>query len=151
MSTALLIIDVQKTSCKNIGIAKAIERLQYDYEHVFISRFVNQGSPLIPLMQWAGYENEELAFISAPHAKVFDKNIYSSFIEELTAFNEVHLCGYDTDACVYKTAMDLIEHNVRPVVLTQLCGSENERFHQIGLELLRRNIGKRNLKQVYPE
>ena len=146
MSTALLVIDVQKSSCKDSGIATAIERLQYDYETVFVSRFVNKDSPLIPLMQWTGYDDEALAFTPAPHAKVFDKNGYSSFIEDLTAFDEVHLCGYDTDACVYKTAMDLIEHNVRPVVLTRLCGSETEHFHKIGLELLKRNIGKQNLK-----
>ena len=146
MSVALLIIDVQKASCTNAGIAQEIERLQYDYEHVFVSRFVNEKSPLIPLMDWAGYDNEDLAFTPASHAVVFDKNIYSSFVKELTAFDEVHLCGYDTDACVYKTAMDLIEHNIRPVVLTKLCGSENERFHQIGLELLKRNIGQDNLK-----
>ena len=146
MSTALLIIDVQKSSCKNASVAAAIEKLQYDYEHVFVSRFVNEKSPLLPLTQWAGYDDEELAFTPAPHAVVFDKNVYTSFIEDLTAFDEVHLCGYDTDACVYKTAMDLIEHAIRPVVLAHLCGSENERFHQIGLELLRRNIGERNLK-----
>ena len=146
MSTALLVIDVQKASCKNIGIAEAIEKAQYDYEYVFISRFINKASPLVSLMPWDGYDNEELAFTPAPHAKVFEKNIYSSFIEDLTAFNEVHLCGYDTDACVYKTALDLIEHNIRPIVLTRLCGSENEHFHQIGLELLKRNIGEGNLK-----
>lgn len=145
MSTALLIIDVQKASCKDAGIAASIEKLQYDYEHVFISRFVNKDSPLIPLMSWQGYDNEDLAFTPAPHAKVFDKNIYSSFIDELTSFDEVYLCGYDTDACVYKTALDLIEHNIRPVVLVHLCGSENERFHKIGLDLLKRNIGERNL------
>ena len=146
MSTALLVIDVQTSSCSDINIAKAIEKLQYDYENVFISRFINKESPLIPIMQWNGYENENLAFNPAPHAIVFDKNIYSSFIDKLKDFNEVHLCGYDTDACIYKTAMDLIEHNIRPVVLTHLCGSENEHYHQIGLELLKRNIGKANLK-----
>ena len=147
MSTALLVIDVQTASCTNSEIAAAIEKLQYDYENVYVSRFINKESPLIPLMPWNGYENEALAFNPAPHAIIFEKNIYSSFIEDLKKFNEVHLCGYDTDACIYKTAMDLIEHNIRPVVLTHLCGSENEHFHQIGLELLKRNIGVSNLKR----
>ena len=146
MSIALLIIDVQKTSCTDTAVAKEIERLQYRYEHVFASRFMNKASPLIPLTQWNGYDNEELAFTPAPHTKVFDKNIYSSFIEDLTVFQEVHLCGFDTDACVYKTALDLIEHNIRPVVLTTLCGSETDHYHRIGLELLKRNIGAVNLR-----
>lgn len=146
MSTALLIIDVQKACCTDPSVAKEIEKRQYDYKHVFISRFINENSPLISLMPWNGYDDQDLAFTPVPYAKVFDKNIYSSFIEDLTAFDEVHLCGYDTDACVYKTALDLIEHNVRPVILTGLCGSENAHYHQIGLELLKRNIGSRNLK-----
>ena len=146
MSAALLIIDVQKASCTNTAVAQEIERLQYDYEHVFISRFVNKASPLLSLTRWKGYENEELAFTPAPHAAVFDKNIYSSFIEDLTAFDEVHLCGFDTDACVYKTALDLIEHNIRPVVLTALCGSETDHYHRAGLDLLKRNIGAVNLR-----
>ena len=146
MSAALLIIDVQKACCTNPSVAKEIEKLQYAYEHVFISRFVNKKSPLIPLTQWNGYDTEELAFAPAPHAVVFEKNIYSSFIDKLTAFDEIHLCGYDTDACIYKTALDLIEHNVRPIVLTDLCGSSCDHFHQIGLELLKRNIGIANLK-----
>jgi len=146
MSTALLIIDVQKASCTNPALAKEIEKRQYDYEYVFISRFVNKASPLIPLTQWNGYDKEELAFIPAPHAKVFNKNIYSSFIDDLMIFDEVRLCGYDTDACVYKTALDLIEHNIRPVILTDLCGSASDHYHQIGLELLKRNIGTINLR-----
>ncbi len=146
MSAALLVIDVQKSSCTDPSVAKGIEKLQYDYEHVFVSRFVNKDSPLLSLMHWNGYDDEDLAFTPAPYAQIFDKNIYSSFIEDLVVFDEVHLCGYDTDACVYKTALDLIEHNIRPVVLTYLCGSENDYFHQIGLELLKRNIGTNNLK-----
>ncbi len=145
MQKALLIIDVQASSVTKTDLIAKIEKLQYSYEHVFVSKFINKDSPLIPLTGWNGYENEDLVFQPAPFAVVFEKNIYSSFIDDLKNFNEVHLCGFDTDACVYKTAMDLIENGVRPVVLTKLCGSAKERFHQIGLELLKRNIGEDNL------
>lgn len=145
MQKALLIIDVQASSVTKPTLVAEIEKLQYSYEHVFVSRFVNKASPLIPLTGWNGYDNEDLVFQPAPFAVVFEKNIYSSFIDDLKEFDEVHLCGFDTDACVYKTAMDLIENAVRPVVLTKLCGSANDHFHQIGLELLQRNIGKTNL------
>lgn len=145
MSKALLIIDVQVSSVTNPEIAAEIEKIQYSYDHVFVSRFINENSPLIRLTGWDGYGNDSLAFNPAPDAVVFDKNIYSSFIDELTGFDEVHLCGFDTDACVYKTAMDLIEHNIRPVVLTKLCASCSNDFHQAGLALLKRNIGAENL------
>ena len=145
VSKALLIIDVQISSVTKPEIAAKIEKIQYDYKHVFVSRFINKASPLIPLTGWNGYDNETLAFVPAPFAVVFDKNIYSSFIEELKDFNEVHLCGFDTDACIYKTAMDLIENNIRPVILTALCASADEDLHQAGLTLLKRNIGAENL------
>ena len=61
-------------------------------------------------------------------------------------FTEIHLCGFDTDACVYKTALDLIEHGIRPIVLKDFCFSANKNFHKIGLKLLARNIGKENIQ-----
>lgn len=145
MKTALLIIDLQKSTRPAPDIVAAIEQLQYQYEFVYASRFVNAASPLIKFDVFDGYDDESLAFTPAEHVKIFAKNIYSSFIPEMRAFERIDLCGYDTDACVYKTAMDLIENGVRPRVLTRLCGSENAEFHELGLKALARNIGDANL------
>lgn len=145
MKKALLIIDVQASSVQDDAMIRKIESLQKSYEFIFVSQFVNKDSPLIPLTDWPGYTDNSLAFTPAPDAVVFEKNIYSSYRDEMKEFDEIHLCGFDTDACVYKTALDLIENNVRPVVLSHFCGSCDERFHQAGLELLRRNIGARNI------
>ena len=49
MSKALLTIDVQVSSVTKPEIAAEIEKIQYNYEHVFVSRFVNKESPLISL------------------------------------------------------------------------------------------------------
>ncbi len=145
MRKALLIIDVQKSSVKKPEIVKAIEDLQKEYDNVFISRFTNDKSPVLPMLDWTGYEDESLAFVPVDWAVIFDKNVYSSFIPKLKEFNEVHLCGYDTDACIYKTAMDLIENNIRPVVLSLYCDSENDHYHKMGIELIKRNIGIKNI------
>ena len=77
---------------------------------------------------------------------MYEKGTYSSYLPEMKDFDEVHLCGFDTDACIYKTAMDLVEQNIRPIILKDCCYSENEDFHQAGLKLLERNIGKENIK-----
>lgn len=146
MKIALLIIDVQKAAHPSPKIVQKIEDLQEKYEHIFVSKFVNEGSFLPTFMNWAGYDDISLAFTPVPNAKVFEKNVYSSFIDDLKDFDEVHLCGYDTDACVYKTALDLIENGVRPVVLAHLCGSENDSYHQAGIALLKRNIGEQNVR-----
>ena len=41
-----LIIDVQKSTVVKPDISKNIEKLQYNYEVVFISKFTNQNLPL---------------------------------------------------------------------------------------------------------
>jgi nicotinamidase-related amidase len=145
VKTALLIIDVQKSAVGDSPLPAKIEALQAVYEHIFVSRFVNRNSPLIPMTGFDGYADEALAFTPAPRAVVFEKNVYSSFIPVLKGFDEVHLCGFDTDACVYKTALDLIENSIRPVVLAAYCGSENRAFHEAGILLLERNIGRENI------
>ena len=145
MKKALLIIDVQVSAVTNVDIAKKIEKLQYDYDNVFVSLFNNENSPLLKILQWEGYNDESLAFIPKESAIIFNKTGYSSFLPEMKNFDEIYLCGFDTDACIYKTAMDLIENNIRPVVLKDYCFSANNKFHKLALELLGRNIGKHNI------
>lgn len=143
---ALLIIDVQKSAVGNSDIPQRIELLQNEYEHIFISKFTNEKSPLLRFVDFDGYADTGLAFKPVSKSVIFEKNIYSSFLPEMKEFDEVHLCGFDTDACVYKTAMDLIENGIRPVVLSEYCGSETDEYHQAGMLLLKRNIGDKNIK-----
>jgi len=143
---ALLIIDVQKSAAKKSILPRQIEVLQTQYTHVFVSQFQNKNSPLLKLMNWVGYRDEALAFTPIKTAVIFKKTAYSSYRPDMKEFDEIHLCGFDTDACIYKTALDLIENNIRPVVLKDYCFSVNKTFHEMGLKLLARNIGKRNIK-----
>lgn len=142
---ALLIIDVQNSSVTKPEIAAQIEKLQYEYDVVYVSKFTNKNSPLLKLLNWSGYDDELLAFNPKNNAIIYDKTGYSSYLPEMKNFDEIHICGFDTDACIYKTAMDLIENNIRPVVLKDYCFSANNKFHKIALELLGRNIGKHNI------
>ena len=148
MKKALLIIDVQVSAVTKPDLTAKIEDLQQKYDTVFVSIFKQKQSflPRILAENWVGYDDETLAFKPKEGAVVFEKGTYSSFLPEMKNFDEIHLCGFDTDACVYKTALDLIEANVRPIVLKDYCFSENETYHQAGLKLLERNIGKQNIK-----
>ncbi len=146
MKTALLIIDVQRSSVTRSEIASGIEKLQYDYDVVYVSRFTNCGSPLLPILNWSGYEDESLAFKPKQGAIIYSKTGYTSYVPEMRNFDEIHLCGFDTDACVYKTAMDLVELGIRPVILKDYCFSASREFHEMGLALLERNIGKSNIR-----
>lgn len=146
MKKALLIIDVQKSAVVKPEIVKNIEKLQYEYDVVFVSKFTNQNSPLLNLLNWSGYDDETLAFKPKDNAIIYTKTGYSSYLPEMKGFDEIHICGFDTDACVYKTAMDLAEIGVRPVVLKDYCFSPNQEFHDMGMKLLERNIGIENIK-----
>lgn len=146
MKKALLIIDVQKSATVKPEIAQDIEKLQYVYEVVFVSKFTNQDSPLLILLNWSGYDDETLAFKPKDNAIIYTKTGYSSYLPQMKQFDEIHICGFDTDACVYKTAMDLAEVGIRPVVLKDYCYSANQEFHNMGLKLLERNIGIKNIK-----
>lgn len=146
MKRALLIIDVQKSAVIKPEIAQKIEKLQYEYDVIFVSKFTNKNSPLLNLLNWSGYDDEELAFKPKNNAFIYTKTGYSSYLPEMKEFEEIHICGFDTDACIYKTAMDLAEIGVRPVVLKDYCFSANQEFHDMGLKLLERNIGVMNIK-----
>lgn len=143
---ALLIVDVQKSAVGKSKLPKQIEALQSQYKYVFISVFKNKKSPLLKILNWTGYQDESLAFSPVKNAVVFHKSGYSSYLSKMKDFKEIHLCGFDTDACIYKTAMDLVENGIRPVILKDLCFSENQAFHEMGIKLLARNIGKHNIK-----
>lgn len=143
---ALLIIDVQKSAVGDSLLPPKIEKLQESYDFVFISRFVNEESPLLVPLNWNGYADTSLSFTPKKGAFIFNKNIYSSFITEMCRFKEIHICGFDTDACVYKTAMDLIEHGIRPIILKDFCGTQTAELQEAALLLIRRNIGENNIK-----
>lgn len=146
MKKALLIIDAQKAAVVKPEIVQSIEKLQYEYDVVYVSKFTNTGSPLLSIMDWTGYDDETLAFTPKKEAIIFIKTGYTSYLPEMKAFDEIHLCGFDTEACVYKTALDLVEVGVRPVILKDYCYSSDEQMHTIGIKILEKNIGKKNVR-----
>ena len=146
MKKALLIIDAQKAAIIKPEIVRSIEKLQYEYDVVYVSKFTNTGSPLLSIMDWTGYDDETLAFTPKKEAIIFIKTGYTSYLPEMKAFDEIHLCGFDTEACVYKTALDLVEVGVRPVILKDYCYSSDEQMHTIGIKILEKNIGKKNVR-----
>ena len=67
---------------------------------------------------------------------------------------QADLCSIGTDGCVLKTAVDLFEAGIRPLVLADFCASHGgPACHEAGLLLLRRFIGARQVVEadVAPE
>lgn len=79
---------------------------------------------------------------------IVQKSVYTSCNYDLInllrtlKISEVYIVGIDTDCCVLKTAMDLFEINIRPIVLSYYCASNGgKKSHDAALTVLRRNIG----------
>ncbi len=158
-NTALLIVDVQAGFVNDATkhIVALVEALQSQYDHVYATRFINaKDSSHRKWINWHRFGEDspeiELAFSPSENTVVSDKNTYTcindDFLSELRRHNirEVHICGIDTDACVLKSAVDLFEAGIRPVVLANACASHaGSEFHEYGLRILRRLIGERQI------
>lgn len=155
MSSLLLVIDLQKgfVNEKTEYLVEKINHLiqRNLYDQIAFTRFIN--TPQSVLAKKRNYfgcmgEDNELV-IDAMNCKVFEKDIYSAYNDELKKYietnqiDQIYLCGLDTDACVLKTAFDLFENGYDVFVLKDYCASTGgEKLHQAALEVLKRNIGE---------
>ena len=154
--TCLLIVDVQRgfinESTKDIP--KKVEKLQYNYDYVFITKFYNPSDSFFrKLVKWEEFDKNskdvDIAFKPKLEAIILEKTVYTCVNEEFLDLlkslniNTVYICGIDTDICVTKSAVDLYEHNIIPIVLSSYCGSTaGKEAHRNALKTLERYIGK---------
>lgn len=159
----LFIIDVQngfvsdKTSYVVERIKDLLEKNVFD--HVLFTKFINEeGSPYRKFLNWSRLSTSEEQSIPNEIVKyasnIIEKTVYTGVNDETLNFfhkhniEEVHLLGIDTDCCVLKTAVDLFEHNIRPIVLEHYSASNGgEQSHQSALTVLSRLIGSHNIKE----
>ncbi len=86
------------------------------------------------------------------------KNTYSAVTPEfeellgsLTLDNTgIYITGTDTEAQVLKTALDLFERSIEPIILAEFCGSHRGLgMHERGIDLLKELIGKERVVTDY--
>lgn len=125
---------------------------------ILLTRFVNnQTSAFAKYLEWPkmqrGDENTKLlGNLESRDYKIIEKSTYTSFVDAIKRviasddYDTVVILGLDTEACVLKTALDVFDEGLRPVVLSDLCrsGGGQER-HQAGLELLRSLVGNKQI------
>lgn len=119
------------------------------------------GSSFDSFLGWTGMMEEEekalLPFVEEHAGIIVSKCSYScvkniNFIQSLVALcdgfpDEVTLVGVDTDACVLATAIDLFEMGIKPIVIEDCVGSSGgEECHEAGMLLLKRSIGKEQIR-----
>lgn len=159
MKKMLLVIDLQKSfvnkQTKKLPskIDKLIDSNKYDY--VVFTRFINdQKSLWVKKLNFKGCitEKDKQIVIDTKDYKVLDKNVYTAFNSELQTYiknkkiNQIYLCGLDTDACVYKTAVDLFENNYDVYILKNYCMSNaGRKTHRYAIKNLKRLIGDNSI------
>jgi nicotinamidase-related amidase len=121
---------------------------------VVFTKFINMpGSPYERLIGWTKLrespETDLCAEVQIHASFVIEKHFYSAFTPELRDLTREHgwdivcVCGFDTDSCVLKTAVDAFELGYTPYVLADACGTHSGvDLHDAALRMLRRFIGK---------
>jgi len=138
-------------------IANLIKR--DSYEQVLFTRFLNQpDGPHIQLLGWDGCMSapetdiapQLVRYVNAENT--FDKSGTTGMPDELATLltdkrvEQVSVVGIDTDMCVLKTAMDIFDLTIEPLIVTDCCASTaGLQAHLAGLAILARNIGSNRL------
>jgi nicotinamidase-related amidase len=162
LKSVLVVIDVQNGFVTEHSepvmpvIVNLIRHWQTVGGDVVFSRYLNYpGSPFERLMSWTrmagGPETNltaELMPFVGPHTPVVIKHTYTLFTPEYVklvterGWTDLYLCGFDTDMCVLKTAVDAFERDLTPWVVEDACASHlGPEGHDAGLRVLRRFIG----------
>ena len=169
MENILLVIDVQKGFITNPEVTAVKERIDElialnCFDCVIATVYKNyENSPIITLMGWDRLldESEQQLIGNARYHSdyIVKKTTYSAVNDDLLeAFKKichgtnpecVYIVGVDTECCVLATATDLFELGIRPIVLTNYCGSSSGiEHHKAGLISLQSLIGKCNMSSA---
>ena len=156
MKKLLLVIDFQKDFINDntkdyiSKIEKLINSNKYD-EIVFTKFINNENSRWYKELNYKGCidkQGQDIV-IDTQEYKIFEKTTYSALNDELRThikeknIKQIYLCGFDTDACVQKTALDMFENNYDVYVLENYCMcSKGVELHNIIINNLKRLIGK---------
>lgn len=152
----LLAIDLQRgfVTEHSRHVLAPIAELQHAFDEVVFTRFFNPvPSPFRDILGYdklgPGDMDGELAIDPRPDAMIIERPHYScvtELLERRLAHHspaEVYICGIATEACVLKTVADLFERNIRPLIIADLCASDQDpHYHAIALELMAKLVGK---------
>lgn len=160
-NAALIVVDVQNgfinrhTSFIPTKILELLESV--NFKHRIFTQFLNfSASPYLKLLNWNRFFNESetdiVDSLKGQETILIEKNFYTGVTTEFLRYaktNKIdtfYLVGIDTDICVLKTAVDLFERSLRPVVLSEYCMSHaGKQAHEAALSILPRFIGEKQI------
>lgn len=153
----LFVVDVQNgfVSDKTKHIVPRIVDLMDKFSdyRIISTKFINNGNNAFSkIIHWhrlrESPETDLIPEIKYRTDLIVEKFTYTACTDEIRQFlfdnkvEEVYIVGIDTDCCVLKTAIDLFEMNIRPIVLTEYCASNGgKESHEAAIKVLKRTIG----------
>lgn len=163
--TPLIVVDMQNgfVNSKSSHVVEPVGALVSTWARlgwpIYFTRFINEvGSQWEEWLDWHRLQTSPETDIiptlakSADDAVTFEKTRYSCVtgpvLDAMTrdAWSEVVICGVATDGCVMESAVDFFERRIRPLVVVDACASHaGDEIHKMGLTLLTRSIGPRQL------
>lgn len=155
----LLVIDVQKDFINDNtkSVVNKIENLidSNKYDDIVFTRFINSYDSIwYKKLKYKGCMNNEQQeiVVNTGNYKIIDKTVYTAVNNELEKYildnniDEIYLCGFDTDACIQETAIDLFEKEYNIYVLKDYCMSgRGEELHNVIINNLKRLIGNESI------
>lgn len=151
----MLVIDVQNDFI-NDNTREYVSKIQElidsnEYKNIAFTKFMNSKENILyKKLNYKGCMEEEgqRIVLETKENKVFEKTGYSALNIELEEYikgngiSEIYLLGFDTDACVQKTALDLFENGYDVYVLKDYCmSSQGKELHDAIINNLKRLIG----------
>lgn len=157
----LLVVDLQKgfISLDAKHIVPLIEELipYFKKDAIIASKYVNDDEYR---EKWSNFhevkdkpDTDLLLNLESIANLVVEKSTYTAITDEVKLFlkekniKEVYLVGIATDCCVLKSALDLFDMDIRPIVLTSYCAASKVEYHNQGIDILKRLIGEEQVKE----
>ena len=162
MKNILIVVDIQngfnRYEQTHILVDKIINLTNSGlFDKIIATRFRNkEGSQYTKFLNWHRLiESPDIDLVDGIKAdEVVDKWIYTCINDEFMSLlknindgdltTHIFICGADTDCCVLKTATDIFEQGLMPIVLAEYCDSNaGPKSHEAGLLVMGRLIGKK--------
>lgn len=154
----LLVVD-PINGFKNKETEKALKKTQniMDYfDTIFVTEFFNPKNSLYnKLLHWHHFSKHKdkkyfnLAVKVPAKAKIIETHTYGKITKKIARYlkshkvKTVYICGLQTDVSVYKTALDLFDMGIVPVIIKDACGScRGKTNHDMGIKMATRQIGE---------
>lgn len=159
----MLIVDAQRgfinsNTEKVLNVINDSRKL-LNYEICVYTKFFNsQKTSFSKILNWNRFQSKDEQELILPvydNDIILDKNSYSAVtcnLKKIIAdgqYDNVYLCGLDTDSCVLATAFDLFDIGVKPTIIIDGCASSGGYSYHAAAELImRRSFGNDNVNSL---